>query len=201
MENIDLGSIKDTSKNVNEERPKNILFNDLDEEKAVTNHDPVKEEVDFKRNEHDDEPFPTNPQLYGESEKADEDLALIDNFRSKDIHDEKMNLDMKTKEELHTKTDKLIELVDGLWECKTCAKTSVRKIDAKRHTEIHLTSITHACTLCGKTLRTSNSLMKHVQYVHADPDASMVCNICGKSGMNRTRFQNHVKYHSAGFKN
>ena len=90
-------------------------------------------------------------------------------------------------------TEELIEKIDGLWECKVCGKTFVRKNHAKSHTEIHLNGISHDCSVCSKTFHTRDSMRVHVRNAHSD--ATFVCNVCGKSGMSRMIFKNH-KYQS-----
>ena len=39
-------------------------------------------------------------------------------------------------DELRSQTDKLVEKVDGLWECKKCSKTFLQKGLSRKHTKI-----------------------------------------------------------------
>ena len=112
-----------------------------------------------------------------------------DSLHSEDVSDVKNNLVLDANHKLDSKTEELIEKKDGLWECKVCGKTSVRKNHAKNHTEIHLEGINHACTVCSKSFHTRDSLRVHARNNHSD--ASFMCNVCGKSGMSKMSFKNH----------
>ena len=85
-----------------------------------------------------------------------------------------------------------MEKIDGLWECKLCGKTFVKKDRAQSRTETHNPQY-HECTICSKTLRSRDSLRTHVRNAHSD--ATFICNVCGKSGMSKMRFKSH-KYQS-----
>jgi len=97
------------------------------------------------------------------------------------------------KEEIESDTmtdnDDLCVKVDGLWECKICGKTYVKRYHANRHALTHNTE-THICNICGKTLKTEDSLQKHVSYVHCTEIFS--CKVCGKENMSKTQFKNHT---------
>ena len=90
---------------------------------------------------------------------------------------------------LDNKTEEFIEKNDGLWECKVCGKTSVKKDNAKNHVETHLEGISHSCPVCNKTFRTRDSMKTHKRNNHSD--VTLICNVCGQSGMSRMKFKNH----------
>ena len=199
-----------------------LLSTDLD---GVTNHAPAKEnknddesidslhskdqndeKTDLVQEVRDDQNTRTEDCVDDDDEDESEhtkddtikeEALVIGQSSSKDFYDEKIDLDIDVTGELLNITEKLIEKVDGLWECKKCCKTFVLKSRARSHTETHLKSITHTCRLCGNTLSTRHGLWQHVRLVHSDhSDSSFVCSACGKSGMNKMKFRNH-KYQCA----
>ena len=159
---------------------------EIDEDKAMLNRD-VRQEIDIKKENQEN--------IYGtEIVENVEDLhkmaeTYFDSLNSEDALEEKNHLVLNANHELDSKTEELIKKKDGLWECKVCGKTSVRKNHAKNHTEIHLEGINHACTVCSKSFHTRDSLRVHARNNHSD--ASFMCNVCGKSGMSKMSFKNH----------
>jgi len=49
--------------------------------------------------------------------------------------------------------------------CETCGKTMARKIDMRRHVEIHL-DMSHPCAVCDKVCKTRSSLAAHTSTYH-----------------------------------
>merc|ERR1712126_169690 len=85
--------------------------------------------------------------------------------------------------------EKMLEKIDGLWECKLCGKASVKKSHAIGHIESHLKHKKYPCEECGKILRTSSSYRNHMIYIHSDE--LFTCDNCGESGMPKKKFKNH----------
>ena len=73
----------------------------------------------------------TNPLLIGNQR------SVSDAVHSKDVNDEKPFAVFDIKKELDNKAQELLEKIDGLWECKLCGKTFVKKDHATSHTETH----------------------------------------------------------------
>ena len=58
--------------------------------------------------------------------------------------------------------------VGGEWTCLECGKSSVFKKNIWNHIEArHMTNTSVVCTLCGRTLKTRESLRKHVKADHS----------------------------------
>ena len=123
-----------------------------------------------------------------------EEALNDDNFYNGDEFEERgqilngMNTSKEEKEEIESDTDELCVKVDGLWDCKICGKTYVKRYHANRHARTHNAG-NHVCNICDKILRTEDSLEKHVRYVHCTDIFS--CNVCGKGGMSRMQLKNH----------
>ena len=61
--------------------------------------------------------------------------------------------------------------VGDLWKCKECgrmAEDSRAKWRLRRHVETHLTDVTHSCTVCGHTSKTSGGLEQHMAKRHPE---------------------------------
>jgi len=63
-------------------------------------------------------------------------------------------------------THDMYEKVDNLWQCKVCQKTANQKCGIKRHIESHIEGVLHPCKICGKSYKTSNSLLVHKSRDH-----------------------------------
>ena len=70
--------------------------------------------------------------------------------------------------DLAEKLESMLEKIDGKWSCKVCGKTtnSNKKKDVRRHAEKHLSGVSHPCTSCEKTFKSSESLRKHKYLDH-----------------------------------
>jgi rubrerythrin len=181
---------KETEANHADDEIKKNLANNLDEVKDATNHDSMVGEIDLEGIEED--------AYYDKKGETDDNLELnekeaspIDIMLPKIVYGENNDSKLDITDELRSQTDKLMEKVDGLWECTKCSKTFLLKGLARKHTEFHLTNTIYACNLCTKTVRTRSGLWEHVRYVHKDQDASFVCSGCGKTGMKQKQFKNH----------
>ena len=135
---------------------------------------------------------------YDKKGDTDENLELnekeaspIDMMLPKIVYGENNDSKLDITDELRSQTDELMEKVDGLWECRKCSKTFLRKGLARKHTEFHLTNTSYTCVICNKTVRTRSGLKEHLHNLHKDQDASLVCSGCGKSGMKKKQFSNH----------
>ena len=59
-----------------------------------------------------------------------------------------------------------MEKASGMWKCKFCGKTFLRKDVSKKHIETHLDGLSFPCQLCGKTFRSRNALSIHKARYH-----------------------------------
>jgi len=124
---------------------------------------------------------------HGENDWQD-NSARVENHNA-DENVKENNLPVSIDELLQKRKD-MLDKVDGLWECKECRKTFVKKYHLECHVETHLKSDNNICTICYKTLGTSDTLRKHVMLIHSE--ACHVCSACGKSGMNKQQLKNHM---------
>ena len=97
--------------------------------------------------------------------------------------------------------EKIIVKNDGLWECKVCGKTSLRRSNARAHAlHVHFKSLLpkdeneYSCEVCGKIFKTFSAFRSHKFYKH-DSKETFTCCSCGKSGMTKLQFKSH-KYSS-----
>ena len=63
--------------------------------------------------------------------------------------------------------ESMVERKDAKWFCGKCGKQQKHKFHVKRHAEIHLVGIVHACAICEKGHTTRNSLKQHVVTYHS----------------------------------
>ena len=82
----------------------------------------------------------------------------------------------------------MIEKSDGVWKCKICGKTTMKKVHIKYHAESHIKGISHACHICNKSLSSRKSLRDHINDIHSE---LLSCDLCGKSGMNKRSYYMH----------
>ena len=69
--------------------------------------------------------------------------------------------------ELDGRIDSLMEKKNGIWTCKPCGKTCIKKSGMTSHIEgMHIEGISHPCQACGKTFRSRNSLTNHKSITH-----------------------------------
>ena len=98
------------------------------------------------------------------SELDDTSFALVSRDQLK-YHVDLENADFS---DLAEKLESMLEKIDGKWSCKVCGKTtnSNKKKDVRRHAEKHLSGVSHHCTSCEKTFKSSESLRKHKYIDH-----------------------------------
>ena len=84
--------------------------------------------------------------------------------------------------------------VDGIWECKVCLRSSMRKQVMSDHVELHMPTslVERECPVCGKTLRYTNTFKRHMNEVHSNA-IDRVCNACGRSYRKGQNFNRHQK--------
>ena len=95
----------------------------------------------------------------------------------------------------HSSTeDETVMKRDGLWECKICEKTFIKKYHAKCHAAIHNKKDNcYACNQCGSSFGTQDYLKNHKNRVHSKERVQ--CMNCGKADMSKVQYKNH-KYQS-----
>ena len=71
-----------------------------------------------------------------------------------------------TPEDMEINIDNLYHKTDGVWACKTCGFTNVRRSNIKRHVEIHIDGLLYTCDFCHKEFRSKNVLDNHISCVH-----------------------------------
>ena len=66
-------------------------------------------------------------------------------------------------DDLQEKLNSIVEKVDGIWTCNICGKTNNlnKRNDVRRHAENHIEGVSHPCSICGKTFRSSNAIRQH----------------------------------------
>ena len=99
------------------------------------------------------------------------------------------NHQINTNDEILDETEQMIEKNDGLWKCKVCGKTAIKRSNMRRHAETHIVGMSHVCHICSKISSTRHNLKSHIFRTHSE---SLLCKICGKSGMNRAAYTNHM---------
>ena len=100
------------------------------------------------------------------------------------------NIHANSHNELDIQVAEMIQKNEGLWICKVCGKTTTHKGQIRRHAEIHIEGMSHACHLCSKTFPIRHNLQQHISGIHSE---LLSCDICGKAGMNRMGYRNHKR--------
>ena len=90
-------------------------------------------------------------------------LALHEDDRLKQLNDEIDTMITSTQQDVTSKNG---QYYGKLWLCKVCGKEGLRST-VKNHVEAkHITGVTHTCKICGKVLKTKNTLAWHVSRIH-----------------------------------
>ncbi|XP_073812569.1 uncharacterized protein isoform X13 [Musca autumnalis] len=79
------------------------------------------------------------------------------------------------------------------FECPECKKKFATKILLHSHIRYHSPSNIVVCDICGKTMRSADTLKKHKNAIHIKkPKVPAQCNYCGKWYSTRGTLQTHV---------
>jgi ribosomal protein L37AE/L43A len=100
------------------------------------------------------------------------------------------NSALNTDQELDIQIEQMIEKTEGIWQCKLCGKTIVKRGDMQKHAETHIQGVYHVCHICNKTFSTRASLRDHISNIHSE---LFSCDLCEKSGMNRRVYTHHKR--------
>jgi len=140
----------------------------VDEYKTETSMNPKENEFKYERNE-------TEVVITGSPE-----IAKVNEG----------NLNLQTiNDQLSLQIDEMIEKNEGVWRCKICGKTSAHS-NIRRHAEIHIEGMSHACHICNKTFTNRTNLSQHIFRTHSE---LFSCDICDKTGMNRATYTAHKR--------
>merc|ERR1712179_55178 len=74
---------------------------------------------------------------------------------------------LRKNNELDLQIDEMIDMIEGVWRCKICGKTTSTNQKIRRHAEIHIEGMSHACHICNKTFTTRNNLTTHIYRNHS----------------------------------
>ena len=77
------------------------------------------------------------------------------------------NVQQKARQKTETMYEQWFQ---GMWGCKICGYTSSFKNSLKKHVEKHMEGTAYPCSLCGKSLKTTESLRIH--YLRSHPVSS-----------------------------
>jgi len=101
------------------------------------------------------------------------------------------------KELDHQIAEMIEKTEDGKWKCKVCDKIAQRKVQVRRHAEIHIEGLSFTCDVCSKTCSTRQYLREHISKSHT---GVFSCTVCDKTGMNRNSYHKHNnRYHRNSF--
>ena len=78
----------------------------------------------------------------------------------------RIDVTSRTPQDIEINIDNLCQKTDGVWSCKTCGFTNIRRSKVKRHVEIHIDGLLYTCDFCHKEFRLKNSLDWHISSVH-----------------------------------
>ena len=79
---------------------------------------------------------------------------------------EKFGFEGMDTTELDEKISEMISVVDGIFTCSVCSKTSKLKKDLKKHIELHFEGLSFPCMHCDKSFRSRNLLQNHISRFH-----------------------------------
>ena len=72
-----------------------------------------------------------------------------------------------TYDELDEKIFSLMNKIDGLWICKVCDKTEIKKSNLINHIDSkHIDGVSHNCNQCERSFRTKRSMVTHMTHDH-----------------------------------
>ena len=155
------------------------LGENVEKEELHKNRDNITEEMNIDENIICDT-LNSSPEHYSSSEG----VLKPDNDIQKDVN---IDLDLQILQ--------LIEKSDGMWKCKICGKTTLKKSNMQGHAESHIEGMSHACHICYKSYPNRRSLRGHINEVHTE---LLSCDLCKKSGMNKGSLRNHkAKQHKS----
>ena len=90
-------------------------------------------------------------------------LALNDDDHLKQLNDEIDTMITSTQQDVTSKNG---QYYGKLWLCKVCGKEGLRTT-IRNHVEAkHITGVTHTCKICGKVVKTKNTLAWHMSRIH-----------------------------------
>ena len=110
------------------------------------------------------------------------EAAFKETKEGKIRRDENTDLDLQILE--------MIEKSDGVWKCKICGRTTIKKDRIREHAESHIEGMSHTCHICRKSYPNRNTLRCHINNVHS---GLFSCDVCGKSGMNKGSYYEHTQ--------
>ena len=84
----------------------------------------------------------------------------------------------------------MIEKNEGVWTCKVCGKTAVKRQHIKTHAEKHIDGMVFACQICTKTFTNRANLVCHISNNHT---GLFSCDSCEKASMTRSAFNQHKR--------
>ena len=105
---------------------------------------------------------------------------------------------MEQLEEKSNEMDECFSKIDGLWECKVCEKTFIRKDHIKSHVKLHKPAAKIPCPQCHQILGNKDYLRKHLSYSHSSE--RFTCESCGKTDMTKSKFKTHKHHLKQGTK-
>lgn len=78
-----------------------------------------------------------------------------------------VSVQVSNLEELDGTINKLIKKLDtGEFQCTVCGKVNINYYPIRAHCEIHIMTSGFSCDICGRTLKTRNSLSVHKSLKH-----------------------------------
>ena len=106
--------------------------------------------------------FERHGQKQSSSSSENYALALNEGDRLKQLNDEIETMITSTQQDVM----KNGQYCGKLWACKVCGKEGLRTT-IRNHVEAkHITGVTHTCKICGKVLKTKNTLAWHMSRIH-----------------------------------
>ena len=138
----------------------------------------------------------TDIQKLEQTVNSNNSITLTDINDDTDI--DKKDSYMEQLEENANEMDEFFSKIDGLWECKVCEKTFLRKDHIKSHVKMHKPAAKIPCPQCHQTLGNKDSLRKHLSYSHSSD--RFTCETCGKTDMTKSKFKTHKHHLKQGTK-